>query len=74
MSMIIDFPNFKFKQDPQGNWIWKSINPLTKKGNLKAEYKDLPRLKAIYQIEEQWTKDFESMVQEGLKEGLKQLL
>jgi hypothetical protein len=71
----INFGNFTYSKDEKGNFIYKAKDSkaINKKGNLKPQYKDLPRVKAIYSIEENWTKEFESIVIEGLKEGLKQL-
>lgn len=50
-------------QDDQGNWVYKAnttdrLKPFKQNGNLKAQYKDLPRFKAIAQFEQRELNDF----------------
>jgi len=74
MFKDLKISGFDFSQDEKGNWLWKSEQtPFKKNGTLKAEYKDMPRLPAIMEIEQSWLKDFEKTINEGLKTGLKKL-
>ena len=57
---LIEFPTFSASLDEDGKWIYKSkpIEPKKKNGTLKARYKDLPRVKAIYEIEDALSKSY----------------
>ncbi len=57
---LIEFPTFSASLDENGKWIYKSkpIEPKKKGGGLKAKYKDLPRVKAIYEIEARLSKSY----------------
>lgn len=62
--------NFTYNKDDQGNWVYKAdkITPFKKNGNLKAQYKDLPRFKAIVQYENQEVKDFQNSLEQSIKD------
>lgn len=58
-------------QDEKRNWIYKAnenSGPFKKNGALKAQYKDLPRFKAIVQYEDQEMKDFEANLEQSIKD------
>lgn len=63
-SNKIEFPLFTAELDVNGKWIYKSkpIEPKKKDGTLKKQYKDLPRVKGIYEIEEKMNKEFEANI------------
>ena len=63
---------FKYTKDNEGNFKYKE-EPLKKDGTLKAEYKDLPRLKLIHELESNWTQAFKTQIETALKQGLKTL-
>ena len=60
----IEFPLFSASQDDKGTWIYKSkpIEAKKKNGRLKARYKDLPRVKAIYEVEGALSKAYKKEV------------
>lgn len=63
---------FKYTKDKDGNFKY-DVEPFKKDGTLKPEYKDLPRLKVIHEIEDKWVKAFKTQIEQGLKIGLKEL-
>lgn len=69
-SNIIEFPLFSSTLDENGNWIHKSKDLQFKKkdGTLKAQYKDLPRVKAIYEIEASVKNDFKKTLENTVKD------
>ena len=66
----LDFPLFTSTLDEKGNWIHKSKDLQFKKksGALKAQYKDLPRVKAIYEIETNIKNDFKKTLENTVKD------
>lgn len=65
---MIKVGNFEATQNDKGEWIYKAENPKLKSGKLKAKYRDLPRYKAIYKIEDEYKKDFNSMLKKMFNE------
>ena len=63
-------------QDEKGSWIYKANPqaPFKQNGTLKKEYKDLPRFKAIVQYENEEVKDFNSLLEQSVKEISHKLL
>lgn len=59
-----------YSQDPDGNWIYKADNltPFKKNGNLKKEYKDLPRYPVIVEWENKELKDYQNSLSEAIKD------
>jgi hypothetical protein len=57
-------------RDEKGVWIYKSNPqaPFKKNGNLKKEYKDLPRFPAIVEYEREEMKDFDRLLHESIKD------
>lgn len=70
-SNKIEFSTFTAELDEKGHWVYKSkpISPKKQDGTLKKKYKDLPRVEAIYEIEEEMNKRF----QENLLDSFKQI-
>lgn len=60
--------NFKATQNEEGEWIYKAESPKLKSGKLKAKYRDLPRYKAIYVIEDEYKKSFDSLLKDMFNE------
>jgi len=60
----IEFPLFSATQNEKGEWIYKSkpIEPKKKDGRLKKRYKDLPRVKAIYEVEAAFSESYKKEV------------
>lgn len=57
-------------QNDKGVWLYKAntLGPFKQNGNLKKEYKDLPRFKVIVEYEDQEVKDFEVSITEAVKD------
>ena len=70
-SSKIEFPTFTAELNENGHWVYKSkpVSPKKQDGTLKRQYKDLPRVEAIYEIEENMNKRF----QENLLDSFKQI-
>ena len=62
--------------DEKGVWIYKANQqaPFKQNGTLKKEYKDLPRFKAIVQYESQEEKDFNTLLEQSVREISQKLL
>lgn len=73
---LIEFPTFSATIDEEGKWIYKSkpVNAKKKNGTLKAGYKDLPRVKAIYTIEKAMNSQFKKTIDASMKEINKKLI
>jgi len=63
-------------QDEKGTWIYKANEqtPFKRNGVLKKEYKDLPRFKAIVEYENEEVKDFNTLLEQSVKEVTQKLL
>lgn len=76
MAEDIKIGNFTYQQNDKLEWVFKAdkITPLKQNGTLKKEYKDLPRFKAIVQYENEELKDFDSLLEQSVKEISHKLL
>ena len=66
-------------QNEKGEWIYKSNDekkaPFKKDGTLKAQYRDLPRYKAIIQYENILIKEYQkTVIEESVKQMTNKLL
>lgn len=59
-----------YEQTENGDWVYKAANsvPFKKNGNLKKEYRDLPRFKCIVQYEDKELKDYQQSISEAIKD------
>lgn len=66
----IEFPLFTATLDEDNQWIYKAntTNIKKKDGTLKKKYKDLPRIKVIYEIEDKLNKRYKNMLDSSMKE------
>jgi len=66
---LLEFPLFTASLNEKGEWIYKSKEGVKLNGSLKAQYKDLPRVKAIYELEANVKENFkETVVRQSIKE------
>jgi len=66
----IKIGNFIYSKDEKNGWIYKAdySGPFKKNGNLKKEYKDLPRFPVIFTYEKKEVEDFEKGLGEAIKD------
>ena len=60
----------------EGVWIYKASNqiPFKKNGALRKEYKDMPRFSVITEYENEEMKDFNTLLEQSVKEISQKLL
>lgn len=73
---VININNYIYKQNNEGIWIYKAGNqiPFKKNGALKREYKDMPRFSVIREYENEEVKDFNTLLEQSVKEVTQKLL
>jgi hypothetical protein len=73
---VININNYIYKQNSEGVWIYKASNqiPFKKNGALRKEYKDMPRFSVIKEYEYQEQKDFNTLLEQSVKEISHKLL
>ncbi len=76
MAEDIKIGNFTYQQNDNLEWIYKANEqtPFKRNGVLKKEYKDSPRFKAIVEYENEEVKDFNTLLEQSVKEVTQKLL
>lgn len=65
----IKIGSFIYSKDEKDNWSYKAdLAPFKKNGNLRKEYKDLPRFPVIFTYEKKEVEDFEKGLGEAIKD------
>ena len=69
--------NFIAERNEKGEWLYKAdqVKPFKKDGNLKAQYRDLPRFKAIMEYETVLNKQYQkTVIEQATKQIINKLL
>jgi len=71
----LDLNGQVFEQNEKGEWIYKAEDSKfkTQKGTLKAQYKDLPRYKLIYNYEDHFRAQFDNTLRQIQKDIKKKM-